>query len=89
MGRMRIKRKDSVIPFRKTLAYRLLLATGSFLLLLFTVYSIVRYVNLGNNTGIVVSVLGSVMAVTALFYNLGEVRNARVPESTLKRSRRR
>jgi hypothetical protein len=86
---MRIKRKDSVIPFRKTLAYRLLLATGSFLLLMMTAYFIVRYVNAGHNTGILVSVLASVMAVTALFYNLSEIRNARVPQSALKRARRR
>ena len=89
MGRLRIKRKDAVIPFRKTMAYRLLLATGSLVLLLFAVYFVVHYVQAGNNTGILVSVLGSVMAVTSLFYNLSEVRNARVPASTLKRARRR
>jgi hypothetical protein len=89
MGRLRIKRKDAVIPFRKTMAYRLLLATGSLIILLFAVYFIFHYVQVGNNTGIVVAVLGSVMAVTSLFYNLGEVRNAKVPTSTLKRARRR
>ena len=89
MGRLRIKRKDAVIPFRKTIAYRLLLATGSLIILVIAVYYVIHYVQVRNNTGILVSVLGSVMTVTSLFYNLGEVRNARVPASTIKRAKRR
>jgi hypothetical protein len=89
MGRLRIKKKDAVIPFRQTMAYRLLLAAASVLILVVTVYFFARYVRSGSNTGIVVSVLGAVMAGTSLFYNLSEVRNAKVPASTLKRAKRR
>jgi hypothetical protein len=89
MGRLRIKKKDAVIPFRETMAYRLLLAAASLVVLMFAVYYIWHYAQSGNNIGLIVSVAGSVMAVTALFYNLGEVRNAKVPSSTLKRARRR
>lgn len=89
MGRLRIKKKDAVLPFRETMAYRLLLAAASLVVLIFTVYFLWHYARLGNNAGLIVSVAGAVMAVTALFYNLGEVRNAKVPASTLKRARRR
>jgi hypothetical protein len=89
MGRMRIKKKDAVLPFRETMAYRLLLATGSLILLLFVVYFLLTYIRSGNRTGVIVSVVAAVMAVTSLFYNLGEVRNAKVPASALKRARRR
>jgi hypothetical protein len=89
MGRLRIKKKDAVLPFRETMAYRLLLAAGSLVILLSTVYFLVYYLQSGNRTGVIVSIVAAVMAVTSLFYNLGEVRNARVPASTLKRARRR
>jgi hypothetical protein len=89
MGRLRIKKKESVIPFRETLAYRLLLATGSVLLFLVTVYFIIKYAGSGNNVGLIASALSAVMAGTAVFYNLSQVRNARVPASTLKKARRR
>ena len=89
MGRLRIKKKDAVIPFRQTLAYRLLMATASVIILMLALYFLVRYWSAGNNIGTIVSVVGAVMAVTALLHNLGEVRNARVPASTLKRAKRR
>ena len=88
MGRLRIKRKESTIPFRETLAYRLLLTTGSVVLFLATVYFLIRYARSGSNIGMIVSALMAVVAATAVFYNLGEVRNARVPASTLKRAKR-
>jgi hypothetical protein len=89
MGRLRIKKKDAVIPFRETMAYRLLLATGSNVVLMFSVYFLFHYIQSRNNVGLIASVLGTVMAVTALFYNLGEIRNAKVPASTLRRAKRR
>jgi len=89
MGRFRIKKKDAVIPFRQTLAYRLLLATVSVVLLMVTVYFIMRYVQQGYNVGIIASILAAIMAITAVFYNLSEVRNARVPARTLKRAKQR
>jgi hypothetical protein len=89
MGRMRIKKKDVVLPFRQTMAYRLLLAAGSMVLLLSAVYFVFWYLRSGNRTGLIISIVAAVMAITSLFYNLGEVRNARVPAATLKRARRR
>ena len=89
MGRIRIKKKDAVIPFRQTMAYRLVLAMGSLFLLLTTVYFLLTYIRSSNTIAIIVSAGAAVMAVTALLYNLGEVRNARVPASTLKRAKRR
>jgi len=89
MGRLRIKKKEVVLPFRQTMAYRLLLALGSLLILFLTTYFLMKYYQSGNNVGMIASVAGVVMAVTSLFYNLGEVRNAKIPSSTLKRARRR
>ena len=55
MGRMRIKKKDAVIPFRQTMAYRLVLAMGSLFLLLTTVYFLLTYIRSSNTIAIIVS----------------------------------
>jgi len=89
MGRLRIKKKDAVIPFRQTMAYRLLLATGSLVVFILAVYFLWHYVQVGHKVGTIVSIAGVVMAITSLFYNLGEVKNAKVPASTMKRAKRR
>lgn len=89
MGRLRIKKKENVIPFRDTLAYRLLLATGSVFAFLVTVFFLIKYTGSGNNIGLIASALSAVMAATAVLYNLGQVRNARVPARTLKKAKRR
>jgi hypothetical protein len=86
---MRIKKKDAVIPFRDTLAYRLLLATVSVILFMVTIAFLIRYAQSGNQIGMIASVAAAVMAGTAVFYNLGQVRNAKVPAATLKRAKRR
>ena len=89
MGRLRIKKKDAVRPFRETMAYRLVLAMASLVLLMTTVYFLMTYIRSGNTVAIIASAAAAVMAVTGLLYNLGEVRNAKVPASTLKRAKRR
>jgi hypothetical protein len=62
---------------------------ASLVVLLVTVSFLIKYVGDGNNIGTISSVLAAVMAVTAVFYNLSQLRNARVPESTLKKAKRR
>ena len=71
------------------MAYRLLLATASLLLVMVTMYFVIKYIQSRNQIGMIVSIAGAVMAVTALFYNLSEVRNAKVPASAMKRAKRR
>ena len=88
MGRMRIKKKDGVIPFRETLAFRLVLVTVSIAVLIFTLYQFVSGIRRESTTLMTVSAIASAMAVTSLFYNLGQVKNARVPEKSLRRTRR-
>jgi ABC-type Fe3+-siderophore transport system permease subunit len=89
MGRMRIKKKEAVIPFRETVAYRLLLVVASGVVLAITLYQLLRSVRTQNQFGLIVSALTGAMAVTALTYNLSQMRNARVPDRTLKRMSKR
>lgn len=89
MGRMRIKKKESVIPFRDTIAYRLLLTTGSIILMVFTFYELAVGITTRNTTLMIVAAVAAAMSGLATYYNLGQVRNARIPERNLRRIKRR
>jgi polyferredoxin len=88
MGRMRIKKKEAVIPFRQTLVYRLLLATIALVLFLFTLYELTVAIRTQNRVLLIVSGAAATMSAIAVFYNFGQVRYARIPERTLKRVHR-
>lgn len=89
MGRLRIKKKDVTIPFRETLAYRILLLTGSVIVFLTALYVAMGALSAGVTISFIVSAAIGVAAAFAIFYNLDHVRNARIPQRTLKRMKRR
>jgi uncharacterized membrane protein len=87
MGRMRIKKKDVVIPFRETMAYRMILAGGALAIVLIALYFMVR----GISTNIPVTIASGIVVVAAsigIFYNLDHLREAKVPKRTLSRMKR-
>jgi len=64
MGRFRIKKKEVVIPFRETLAYRMILLTGSIIMFLFALYVMIGALR----AGITVSFIGAgVIGVVGAF----------------------
>jgi hypothetical protein len=89
VGRLKIKKKEVVIPFRETLAYRMILLTGSIILFLFALYVMIGALR----AGITVSFIGAgvigVAAAFAIFYNLDHLRDARIPKKTLSKMKRR
>jgi hypothetical protein len=88
MGRMRIKKKDTVIPFRETLAYRMILAGGSLLAFLVSLYVLVGAVSTNITLAISTGVIGAAAAF-GIFYNLDHLRDAKIPKRTLNRMKRR
>ena len=88
MGRLRVKKKESAIPFRETLAYRMFLLTGSVILLLIALYMSVGAMSSGGAALIASAAIGIAAAFT-VFYNLNHLRDARIPKRTLKRMKRR
>jgi len=88
MGRLRVKKKEATIPFRETLAYRMFLLTGSVILLLIALYMSVRALSSGT-TSLIASAVSGIAAAFAVFYNLNHLRDARIPQRTLKRMKRR
>lgn len=79
MGRMRIKKKSVVLPFRQTLAYRLLLAVGCFMVFVFAIYEMVTGLRSNNTLAFIIPGLGGVLASIGIFYNLGKARDIGVP----------
>ena len=89
MGRLRIKNKESVLPFRQTVAYRfILLATLLIIFLLAAVRTIGSMQN-GSTTALIISIGLALGAVIGAFYNLEKMRHARIPKKTAQRMRRR
>jgi hypothetical protein len=79
MGRMRIKKKTEVPPFRETLAYRLFLAVGSFIFFVFAIYQMVAALQVHNTVAFVISGIAGVLASIGIFYNLGRARDIGLP----------
>ena len=88
MGRMRIKKKESVIPFRETVAYRLILAGGSLVIFMIALYVLVGAVSVNVPLAISAGIAGAAAAF-GIFYNLDHLRYAKVPKRTLTRMKRR
>jgi hypothetical protein len=88
MGRMRIKKKEAVIPFRETLAFRMIIVAGWVV-----VFFVALYILAGAyRTNIVLAIVSGVASVAAAYgiiYNLDHLRDAKVPKQTLNRMKRR
>jgi hypothetical protein len=88
MGRMRIKKKETVLPFRETLAYRMILIGASLVLFVIALYLLVSNISTNITFAIGSGAVG-LAAALSLFYNLDRLREAKVPKRTLNRMKRR
>jgi hypothetical protein len=88
MGRMRIKKKEVVLPFRQTLAYRMILLTASIVVFIVAVTLMIRAMY-GTTATFIGTAAVAAAAAFAVFYNLSHLREAKVPKQTLQRMKRR
>ena len=89
MGRLRIKKKEKVVPFRETMAYRLLLILSSGVVFIVMFVQATFGLREGNRAALIVASVIGVAAAVSLFYNGSRVRYARMSENATKRLRRR
>ena len=86
MGRMRIKKKEAVIPFRETLAFRMLIAGGWLV-----VFIIFLYIFAGAfRTNMVLAIVSGAVSIAAAYgiiYNLDHIREAKVPKKLSRKLR--
>jgi hypothetical protein len=88
MGRMRIKKKEVVIPFRETMAFRLIVVGGWVVVFIIALYTLAGAFRTSTPLAII-SGIASVAAAYGIIYNLDHMRDAKVPKNTLNRMKRR
>jgi hypothetical protein len=89
VGRLRIKKKEAVIPFRETLAYRMMLLAGSVIVFLIALYLMIGALQIGITASFIASGVAAAGGAFAIFYNADHLRDARIPKQTLSRMKRR
>ena len=89
MGRLKIKKKEAVMPFRQTMAYRMLLLTLSILLFIWTLYEMTVSLMANNTVAFVIAVVMGILVAFTVFYNLDHLRDAKIPAATARRLKRR
>jgi len=89
MGRMRIKKKEAVIPLRETLAYRMMLLAGSIIIFLIALYITVGAFQIGITTSSMAYAVIAAASAFAIFYNADHLRYAKIPKQTINRMKRR
>jgi hypothetical protein len=89
MGRLRIKKKEAVIPFRETMAYRSLLLIALVVVLLTALSVAIGALRTNATVTLIASAAVGFAAAFGIFYNLNRLSSARVPPRTLKRMKRR
>jgi len=88
MGRMRIKKKEAVIPFRETVAFRLIIVGGWVVVFIIALYTLAGAFRTSTPLAII-SGIASVAAAYGIIYNLDHMRDAKIPKNTLNRMKRR
>ena len=76
---MRIKKKEAVLPFRETVAFRMILAGGWFIIFVAFLYILAGAFRT-NTILAIISGLVSVAAAYGFIYNLDQMRSAKVPK---------
>ena len=87
MGRKRIKKKDAVIPFRETVAYRFIISASSLLLFLVAGFYTISAFSSVSSSAFIVPAAVAVGAIILAFYNLSQMKNAKSPRRTAEKIR--
>ena len=88
MGRLRIKKKEAVLPFRQTVAYRFIIIATLLIVFLYGVIRAITALGSADTTGLIIAIALAVGAAGGAFYNLEKMRYARIPKKTAMRIKR-
>ena len=88
MGRMKIKKKDTVIPLRETLAYRMMLLTASIVVFAFAAYQLIVSVQSASTMGILIAGVVGAGSMFGIVFNADRLKAARIPARTARRLKR-
>jgi hypothetical protein len=88
MGRLKIKKKEAVLPFRETVAFRFIIVAISAVLFLIASVQVFRAIRDGNTTLLVIAGLMIVGTAALALFNLSQMSRAKVPKSAQQRMKR-
>jgi hypothetical protein len=88
MGRLKIKKKNVVLPFRETVAFRFLMVGISVIFFLISVFQLIRGILSGNTTLLVIAIALTVGTGALTLFNLSQISKARIPKSAQQRMKR-
>jgi len=91
MGRLKIKKKEGVLPFRETVAFRFLMVALSAVLFLIAAFQLPRAIRDSNTTLLVLSIVLTLGAGALALFHLSRLTAAKIPKSArdrMKRARR-
>ena len=77
------------MPFRQTMAYRMILLTLSILLFVWTLYEMTVSLMANSTLAFIIAAVTGVLAAITVFYNLDHLRDAKIPAATARRLKRR
>ena len=89
MGRLRIKKKEAVLPFRQTVAYRFIIIAVLLIAFLYGGIRAITALQSADTTGMIIAIALAVGSAVGAFYNLEKMRHARIPKKTAMRMKRR
>ena len=89
MGRLRIKKKEAVLPFRQTVAYRFIIVAVLLIVFLIGGTRAINSFQRADTTGMIVGIALALASAVGAFYNLEKMRYARIPKKTAMRIKRR
>jgi uncharacterized membrane protein len=89
MGRIRIKKKNQVLPFRQTVAYRFIIVALAAVLFLIALYQVFSAFSSGSTPGLIVAGLAAAAAAFLGLHNFARMQTAKIPKETLQKMRRR
>ena len=88
MGRRRIKKKEAVLAFRETVAFRFILVAISFVLFLIAAFQIYSAAVNANTTLLIVAIVFTIGTAALILFNLSQMSRAKVPKSAQQRMKR-
>jgi hypothetical protein len=88
MGRIRIKKKGRVLPFRETVAYRFLIVGAALVLFAIALYQAIRALMTGQMLALAVAAIAAGAAAFLGLHNFSRMQTAKIPKETQRRMKR-
>lgn len=89
MGRIRIKKKNRVLPFRETVAYRFIIIAAALILFVIAVFQVFSAIRSDNTPALIIAALIAAASAFVGLHNFSRMQTAKIPKQTLQRMKRR